>query len=190
MDAVFNFLEKMAKYGIIDILFGIGIISLLGKLLRRKKTFDIEGIDLIPGIDRTQSMFTLMIKNQSREALYLYKAYLKPGYYSSDLDKSSIRKMIQTLILKTWITEKFPKTSGQPKTTKGLYILQLQNNRQGYSPTLFIEPYRNDRYILRLDPNSLVNYTDLEDLFEANQFGTLIGSFVHGTRSGQLEVLI
>lgn len=189
MEIVLKTLETLSKYGIIDIVFGIGIFSLLAKLVRRKTYSDIENVDFLPYINQEDGQFTLTIKNQSTEPLYLYQAYLEPGYYSERVDISSLSRRIITLLLKTWNTERFPRNINQTKTTKGLYILQLLEPGHDNAPTVFIEPYRYGTYKLDLGTDNL-NNLDLEDIFDKKQFGMLKLNFVKGTKTGQLEVQI
>jgi hypothetical protein len=190
IDTLLKTLETLSKYGIIDIIFGVGIFTLLPKLLKRRKATDLVGVDLIPSIDNNGSCFMLMIKNQSSEPLYLYQAYIKPGYYASELDKTSLRRIFITSLVNTWKTDRFPKVSGERKTTKGLYILQLINDQNGYAPTLFIEPHRYQTYKLDLGTADPDQSLDFYDIFEKHQFGVFKVNFVHGTKSGQLEVQI
>jgi len=189
MEIILKTLETLSKYGIIDIVFGIGIFSLLAKLVQKKTFSDIQNIDLLPYIDRNRGFFILTIKNQSTEPLYLYQAYIEPGYYSEKVDKSSFRSRLITLMLKTWNTERFPRRINQTKTTKGYYILQLLEPREGMAPTLFIEPYHSGAYKLDIGVENLDNI-NTDDIFENKQFGTLRLNFVKGTKTGQLEVQI
>jgi hypothetical protein len=189
MEIILNTLETLSKYGIIDIVFGIGIFSLLAKLVQKKTFSDIENVDLLPYIDRNNGTFMLTIKNQSTEPLYLYQAYIEPGYYSEKVDKSSLKSRLITLMLKTWNTERFPRRINQTKTTKGYYILQLVEPKEGIAPTLFIEPYRYGEYKLDIGFENLSNL-NTDDIFDNKQFGVLRLNFVKGTKTGQLEVQI
>ncbi len=182
-------LETLSKYGIIDIVFGIGIFSLLAKLIRKKTFSDIENVDLLPYINMDNGTFILTIKNQSTEPLYLYQAYIEPGYYMEKVDKSTFKSRLITLMLKTWNTERFPRRINQTKTTKGYYILQLIQPTQGIAPTLFIEPYRYGEYKLDIGVENLYDL-NFDDIFDKKQFGILKLNFVKGTKTGQLEVQI
>jgi hypothetical protein len=188
IDWVLSKLEWLSKYGFIDIIFGIGIFTFIAKILKKKVRSDIESVDFLPHLDLTRKEFRLGIKNQSNQPLYLYKAYIKPGYFTERIDKTTVSNFFRTLFFKTWKTDKFPKITSRRKTTKGLYVLQVYEKTNDLSPTLFIEPFHYKEYVLDFDDFDLKDLENADDIFDNRQFGELKLYFVHGTNSGQLEL--
>lgn len=188
IERIGNILECLSKYGLIDIIFGIGIFTYIAKYLKRKTKSDIFGIDLLPHIRVDDKLFILGIKNQSNQPIYLYQAYIKPGYSIEEFDKTSFWTKLNSYIFMTWKNDKFPKINNQPKTTKGFYILQVREKDNNLSPTLLIGPMQYGEYILEFDEltNDFNQYPN--QIFEKKQFGVLKLQFVHGTNSGTLEM--
>lgn len=181
-------LEWLSKYGLIDIIFGIGIFTYISKYLKRKTKSDIIGIDLLPTILENEKVFVLGIKNQSSQPIYLYQAYIRPGYYKEEFDKTSFSTMLKSAFYMTWKTDKFPVINNRPKTTKGLYILQVRENDNNFSPTLFVGPFQYGEYILEYDELNANMPEKPNEIFEKKEFGTLKLQFVHGTNWGNLEM--
>ncbi len=188
MESILKILEWLSKYGMIDIIFGVGIFTFIANAFKSKTTSEIDSVDLLRYIDKNNNLFRLTIKNQTSEPLYLYKAYITPGYPSDIIDTSSLKNRIKTWLLIHWKTDKFPKVINQPKTLKGEYILQIENPNNNQSPTIFIERFGYGSYILHLDPESLSNIENPNEIFEKNQFALLRLSFVNGNKAGVLEV--
>lgn len=189
MELILATLEWLSKYGFIDIILSLGIFAYISKILKGRVKSNIDGIDLLPYISVEDKILHLSIKNQSSQPLYLYQAYVKPGYYTEQIDRSTFYSIIRTLFLKTWKNDTFPKMN-RPKTTNGLYVLQVPDLNDNTSPTLFINPYSYKDYILDFEEISPIYSDNPNKIFDDKKFGLLILQFVHGTNSGKLQLQI
>ncbi len=86
MDAVLDCLETLARYGIIDIVFGIGVIGFIGRLIRRAfpNNYDhlhvnasIGGPVQIPGPGILQNSLNISLSNSGQSNFYLARAYFR-----------------------------------------------------------------------------------------------------------------
>ncbi|THF51821.1 hypothetical protein E6C50_08680 [Flavobacterium supellecticarium] len=182
---ILNILEWLSKYGFIDILFGIGIFTIINKALKSKIKSSIDGADLLPYFDTDNNTFILGIKNQSSQPLYLYQAYVKPGYYIEEYDKTSFETKLRSLMLMKFVNDSFPKMD-RPKTTDGNYVLQVQGIDRNISPTLFVEPFSYKEYSLDYRELSHKYIDNPNEIFDNKKFGQLSLNFVHGVNSGKL----
>lgn len=189
MEWLLTKLEWLSKYGFIDIILSLGIFAYLNKVLKGRVKSNIDGVDLLPHFSIGEKKIIIGIKNQSSQPLYLYQAYIKPGYYSTKIDKSKFSLIVRTIFLKTWKNDTFPKMN-RPKTTNGLYVLQVPNLNDNSSPTLFIRPYSYEDYILDFEEMNPIYLDNPNKIFDDKKFGELILQFVHGTNSGKLQLQI
>src|SRR2546430_1446521 len=102
IDWMLGKLEWLSKYGFIDIIFGIGIFTFVAKILNKKIKSDIIGIDFMPEIIPFENQFKIAIKNHSPQPLYLYQAYIKPGYYTEKINNTNFSTFFVSFFKKTW----------------------------------------------------------------------------------------
>jgi hypothetical protein len=92
-------LEWLARHGIIDIAFGLGIGSIILSAFRRRTVREIEGVEVFAELSHTtdpqfthKSKLQFYIENRSGQPLYIYRALFRPK--RSALQKSSSRLRI------------------------------------------------------------------------------------------------
>jgi hypothetical protein len=193
MGWVAGVLESLARYGIIDIFFGLGILAYLRRLFRRRTTQEIEGVEIMPRVSAIDGYLEIKIKNDSRAPLYLYRGTFTPGYRTSQLDTSSLRSFTRTLILTSWRTDRLPRVTEPSRTTRGDYLLQVMDSQGEEAESIFLEPAQAASYALGLEPVWKEDPTEIqraEAAVEESKCGLFRVHFVHGTRSGVLEIQI
>ena len=86
MSDILKWLETLAKYGIIDIVFGIGVIGFIGRLISRAfpTNYDhlhvnvfIGGAVSIPGPGNVQNSLNITLSNSGQSNFYLARAYFR-----------------------------------------------------------------------------------------------------------------
>ena len=86
MSEILEFLEKLAKYGIIDIIFGIGVIGFIVKLIRRAfptnydhlhVNISIGGAVFIPGPGKVLNSINFQLANAGQTNFYVARAYFR-----------------------------------------------------------------------------------------------------------------
>lgn len=90
MSIMLDTLEWLARYGFIDIIFGIGVISFLRRLIRRAlpTNYEFLHVDVSPGVPgfipdyngkqvNVDQSFSLRISNSGRSNFYVARAYFR-----------------------------------------------------------------------------------------------------------------
>lgn len=92
-------LKWLAQYGIIDIVFGLGVGSIVLSAFRRRTVPEIDGVEIYSMLSHTtdpqfthKSKLLFYVENQSGKPLYIYRALFRPK--RSLLQKSSPRLRI------------------------------------------------------------------------------------------------
>ncbi len=96
LDVFGSGLEWLTKYGLIDIFFGLGILAYIRRKLQKSSVHSIDGIEIIPKIEPLEGIIEIKVRNLSKEPLYIYRAYFKPGYPGPSIDLSSARSFAQS----------------------------------------------------------------------------------------------
>ena len=171
-----DWLECLARYGIIDIIFGIGIFSFLWSKLRAKTIDEIDGVEILPHFDTANSVFEIEVRNNSNENLYVYRSYFLPGY------RSTIWRFPFFGTIVEWV-DRFPQSTDH-KNIKGQYVLSpVDKDGNPIEPAFFEPRYRlYFRIHIKEDGTIIAN-----DLLDKHQTGKLILHLVHGDRQNILE---
>lgn len=177
-----DFLERLNKYGVIDILFGLGIFSYLRKRLRRRSVSSIFLVDIKPRFDQENAWFAVEVQNNSTKPLYIYRCCFKPGYLSSEV----VKGQPSTRFLKHWAKDKFPAIHDtENPNTEGQYVIWPVDDTGNVLSSAFLEPRDSAYYRLRLKPDSDFGHT--RAILEEHQTGMLELHLIHGDEQYILE---
>jgi hypothetical protein len=89
MTGLLNFLEKLAKYGIIDIIFGIGVVGFLVRLIQKVMPSNYEHLHInvsiggpvsIPGAGQVEQSISFILNNAGQTNFYVARAYFRPKF--------------------------------------------------------------------------------------------------------------
>ncbi len=82
-------LEWLSKYGLIDIFFGLGVVSIIARLVYKvlPSNYDHLHIDAsiggkvsIPRVGEVEHSFSVSIRNSGQSNLYIARAYFRPRF--------------------------------------------------------------------------------------------------------------
>jgi hypothetical protein len=182
MTLILNILEWLTKYGLIDIFFGVGILAYIQRKFRTRVRRYIEGVDILPAIPVDSDVLEIEIVNNSREPLYLHHARFRPGYASSQLDRTSVGTMIRTSFITHWVNDCLPPISGrQSRNLAGECVLSAINSGGEERAAIFLEPGDRTVYLVDLEDNHLTRQ-DWGSMFQAHVLGLL--TFHYGITPG------
>lgn len=193
MTKFLSLLEYLARYGIFDILFGIGILGYLRRLLRRRIVKALPGIDILPRITPHEGQLEMEIRNSSREPLYLYRATFRPGYYVRFSEENLLRDRIASLFVHIWKDGELIDSSGSSMTTRGDFLLRALDQDGDEVESLLLEPRMSATYVYAFDPvpvDKKASSSRWTKLIKQGRCGGFRAHFVHGTRAGILELQI
>lgn len=185
-------LKFLSTYGLIDMFFGIGIIAVIQRRLRRRPVGGIDGIEIMPALNAREGLLRIRIKNNSQEPLYLYRARLKQGYFIDELDSSSLKVWIYTTMFMRWSDKDLPRAT-EPRTTQGDYLLQALDSEGKDAETLFLEPRMEGSYVLGFapaDPAHSAREDAWNHLLAERHVGKFIAHYGHGVSAGQIQIQI
>ena len=184
MQTVLDILESLAKYGIIEIFFGIGILTYIKKKFQTRTKRYIDGVDILPSIPVDNDVLDIEIINNSREPFYLHHARFLPGYMTSRLDRTSIGTIIRTSFFMHRINDRLPPISiRQDRNLDGECVLSAIDSEGNERAAIFLEPGERTGYLIHLEDTGLEKQ-DWESMFHDHAIGRLTFSFVHGANSG------
>lgn len=185
MESILKFIENMAKYGVIDVFFGIGIIQYIRVKLKKTTVTMIDGIDIVRRF-QSDGNYEIEIKNSTNNPLYIYRVYFNPKY----------NKMIGTAwdwFIMSWVRD-FPTISlRRGKPLNGEYMLDAYNDEGVHLTTVFLENRQKVFYRLSLENGSqiVVNEKDsLHKMLDESRCGTLTLHCVHGVNQLTLSTRV
>lgn len=149
----------------------------------------IDGVEIIPVMEPSENFFSITIKNNSKEPLYIYRAYFKPGHFSTKVDRSSVSTFTFTLLFKTWVDNKMPRFY-EPRNTNGAYLLTGDKKEIAGADSVFLEPREDASFALGFDENDLTFSKDKTiwyEIIKKKECGILQFHFVHGPTAGVFE---
>lgn len=180
-----EWLEWLTRYGFIDILFGIGILGYIRKLLKKPIVEYIPGIEISRRFRANDGYFEIEVQNLSALPLYVYKAYFNRQYQSLSVPVSWFVDFYKT---------KFPKIKDTEKVNlDGGYLLQPYDESRKPKRWAFLEFRNSAYYCINIEDgeNVIANEKELlETLIQNRECGTLTLFCVHGTQENTLKVRI
>jgi hypothetical protein len=189
MSLIGRVLEFLSRYGLIDIFFGIGIVTYFQRKLRRRVTKAIDGVEIMPRIVARDGFIEIKVQNNSKDPLYLYRASFKPGYYSDKVDMSSMTAVIKSSIFAHWRNDILPRVTEGTRTLRGDFVLQAQDPQGEAADSLFLEPKQIGSYTLGVQ-ESTQDEQVWDQLLDRRHCGELQIHFVHGEMGGVLRTQI
>ncbi|HEX8195559.1 MAG TPA: hypothetical protein VF571_05050 [Pyrinomonadaceae bacterium] len=180
-----DLLEWLAKYGFIDILFGIGIFEYFRRKFRRTIVEQINDVEIRRSFESESASYEIEIVNLSKEPLYVYQAYFTPFYLS---DEGLLGYVYY------YTKRDFPRLATEERSTlSGNYILTAINQNGDLLETPFLESKGALFYRVKIDNGKehiINNRENLDELIEQRKCGTLNLKCVHGTKYNILRTRV
>jgi hypothetical protein len=184
MQRILDILEWLARYGFIEIFFGVGILTYIKRKFQTRTKRHIDGVDILPTIPVDNDVLEIEIINNSREPLYLHHARFRPGYISSKMDRTSLVTMIRTSFFTQWVNDRLPPISGrQSRNLQGECVLSAIDPEGNERAAIFLEPGNQTGYLINLEDTGLTK-RDWDSMFQDHVLGVLTFQFVHGSTNG------
>jgi hypothetical protein len=177
---VLDWLEFLSKYGLIDIVFGIGILQIFRLAFRRTKVDKLPGIDILRGFDATGGYFEIEVSNLSSEPLYIYRSYFTPWRFEVSTAQNSYGKLMRLLFQPS----KFPPISrSQRQVVNTSYSLKPYVSSGTAKNSAFIEPQSSISYRVPIEDGVNViatQHQELDQMINSGRCGTIELHCVHG----------
>lgn len=178
-------LEWLARYGIIDIMFGLGILGYIRRLFRRPTVEHIEGLEIRRRFRVDGGYFEIEVLNLTSQSLYIYKAYFSRRYQALSAPWSWFVGYYKT---------KFPKvTASEKMNLRGEYLLVPHDQAGNRVQSVLLELRNSAFYCVHIEDgaNIIANEQDrLDRLISERECGTLALHCVHGTSERILRTRI
>lgn len=184
-----HLLEFLSRYGLIDIFFGVGIVTYFQRKFRRRVAEGIDGIEIMPRIAARDSFVEIKIRNNSKEPLYLFRASFRPGYRSSETDTSSLGSRIRTTFFYHWENGDLPRVTEGTRTIRGDFVLQGLDPKGEEVDSLFLEPKSAGAFLVGIEESSQDDRV-WDQILDKRRCGELRVHYVHGETGGLLQVQI
>jgi hypothetical protein len=187
MKLILDVLEWLAKYGLIEIFFGVGILAYIKRKFHTRPRRYIEGVDILPTIPVDNDVLEIEIVNNSRETLYLHHARFRPGYETSRLDRTSLGTIIRTSFFVHWVNDRLPPISSrQSRNLAGECVLSAIDSEGNKRPAIFLEPGERTGYLIDLEDSDLTK-RDWDSMFQDHALGVLTFHYMHGSANGMFQ---
>jgi hypothetical protein len=180
-----DWLEWLARYGIIDIVFGVGILGYLRQLFRSPTVEHIPGVEIHRRFRTDGGYLEIEVMNLSSQPLYIYKAHFNRRYETLGVPWN--------WFVVAWRT-KFPKAAATEKMNlQGEYLL-IPHNQAGNRVQWVLLEFRNSAfYTVHIENGAefIAREQDsLNRLISKRECGTLTLYCVHGTSERILRTRI
>ena len=99
MNNILAILELLSRYGIIDIIFGLGVTGIIYSAFRRRAVKELRGIEITTKFKYDsykdyKSRLNIFIKNNSGEPFFIYRILFRPIKNASKILKTEVTSVI------------------------------------------------------------------------------------------------
>jgi len=185
-----NCLEWLARYGLIDILLGIGIVGYFRQFLRRPIVDHIDGLEIGRKFQPSGGYFEIKLLNLSGESLYVYRSYFAP--YFVEPGRLLLRQPLAWF--KFFRRRKLPSVArSESQTVRGEYVLVPLDQTGNPLKSAFIQRGDSIYYRVHLENGSAIiteKQAELDQLLLRRECGTITLHCVHGTTPRVLKTRV
>lgn len=99
MNDILRVLELLSRYGIIDIIFGLGVTGIIYSVFRKRAVRELKGIEITTkfrydAYKDYKSRLNIFIKNNSGEPFFIYRVLFRPIKNASKILKTKVTSVI------------------------------------------------------------------------------------------------